>query len=71
MKFYARSRLFIQNDQIQHFIPVFLSKIEFCGAQKQNGKLVFSKIGVFRIWHIVSSVAQRQNVVNFHKLVCS
>ena len=27
--------------------------------------------GVFHIWHILSSVAQRQNVVNFHKLVCS
>ena len=71
MKFEVRSRLFIQNDQIQHFIPVLLSKIEFCGVQKQNGKLVFSKSGVFRIWHIVSSVAQRRNVVNVHKLGCS
>ena len=49
MKFYVRSRLFIQNDQIQHFIPVLFSKIEFCGMQKQNGKLVFSKSGVFHI----------------------
>ena len=65
------SRLFIQNDQLQHFIPVFLSKIDFCGVQKQKGKLVFSKSGIFHIWHIVSSVAQRQNVVNFHKLVFS
>ena len=32
--------------------------------QKQKGKLVFSKSGVFHIWHIVSSVAQKQNVVN-------
>ena len=71
MKFKVRSRLFIQNDQIQHFIPVLLSKIEFCGVQKQNGKLVFSKSGVFRIWQIVSSVAQRRNVMNFHKLGCS
>ena len=71
MTFQVRSRLFIQNDQIQHFIPVLLSKIEFCGEQKQNGKLVFSKSRFFRIWHIVSSVVQEQNVVNFHKLVCS
>ena len=71
MKFKVRSRVFIQNDQIQHFSPVLLSKIEFCGVQKQKGKLVFSKSGVFHLWHIVSSVAQRQNVVNFHKLVCS
>ena len=71
MKFYFRSRLSIQNDQIQHFIPVLLSKIEFCGVQMQKGKLVFRKSGVFHIWHIVSSVVQRQNVVNFHKLVCS
>ena len=71
MKFLVRSRVFIQNDQIQHCIPVLLSKIEFCGVQKQKGKLVFSKSGVFHIWHIVSPVAQRQKVVNFHKLVCS
>ena len=71
MKFYVRGRLFIQNDQIQHFIPVLLSKIKFCGVQKQKGKLVFSKSGFFHIWHIVSSVAQRQSVVRFHKLVCS
>ena len=36
MKFYVRSRLFIQNDQIQRFIPGLLSKIEFCGVQKQK-----------------------------------
>ena len=62
--------LFIENDQIQHFIPVSHSKNEFCGVQKQKGKLVFSKKGLFHIWHIVSSVAQRQNVVNIHKLAC-
>ena len=52
------------------FYSCFLSKIEFCEVQKQKGKLVFSKSGVFNIWHIVSSVAQRQNIVNFHKLAC-
>ena len=31
--------------------------------QKQKGKLVFSKSGVFHICHIVSSVAQGQDVV--------
>ena len=36
--------------------------------QKQNGKLIHSKSGVFHIWHIVSSVAQGQIVVNFHNL---
>ena len=70
MKFKVRSCLFIQNDQIQYFTPALLSKIEFCGVQKQKGKLVFCKSRVLRIWHSVSSVAQRQNVVNFHKLVC-
>ena len=59
MKFKVRSRLFIQNDHIQYFIPVLLSKIEFCGVQKEKGKLVFSKSGVFHIWHIVFSVVQR------------
>ena len=71
MKFQVRSRLFIQNDKIQHSIPVLLSKIEFCGVQKQKGKLVLSKSGVFHVWHIVSSVAQRQYVVNFYKMVRS
>ena len=55
---------------MQHSIPVSQSKVEFCGVQKQKGKLLFSKIGVFHIWHIVSSVAQGQNGVNVHKLAC-
>ena len=55
---------------MQHSIPVSHSKDEFCGVQKQKGKLVFSKSRVFHIWHIVSSVAQGQNVVNVHKLAC-
>ena len=63
--------LFIENDQIQHFILVSHSKIEFYGVQKQKGKLVFSKSGLLHIWHIVSSLAQGQNVVNFHKLASS
>ena len=53
MKFKIRSRLFIENDQIQHFIPVSLSKIEFCGVQKQKANLVFSKSGVFFIYGIL------------------
>ena len=55
---------------MQHCIPVSNSKVEFRGVQKQKGKLVFRKSGVFHIWHIVSSVAQGQNVVNVHKLAC-
>ena len=65
------SRLFIQNDQNQHFIPVLLSKLSFAECRSKKGKLVFSKSGVFHIWHIVFFIAQRQNVANFHKLVCS
>ena len=55
---------------MQYSVPLSHSKIEFCGVQKQKGKLVFSKSGVFHIWDIVSSVAQGQNVVNVHKLAC-
>ena len=55
---------------MQHSIPVSNSKVWFCGVKKQKGKLVFSKSGAFHIWHIVSSVAQGQNVVNVHKLAC-
>ena len=32
---------------MQHSIPVSHSKIAFCGVQKQNGKLVFSKVEFF------------------------
>ena len=62
MNLQIRSRLFIENDQMQHSIPASHSKVEFCGVQKQKGKLVFSKSGIFHVWHIVS-VAEDQNVV--------
>ena len=55
---------------MQHSIPVWHSKVEFCGVQQQKGKLVISKSGVFHIWHIESSIAQGQNAVNVHKLAC-
>ena len=55
---------------MQHSIPVSFSKVDFCGVQKQKGKLVFSKSAFFHIWHIVSSIAQGQNIVNVHKLAC-
>ena len=55
---------------MQHSIRVSHLKVEFCRVQKQTGKLVFSKSGVVHIWHIVSSVAQRQNVLNVHKFAC-
>ena len=55
---------------MQHSIPVSNSKVEFCEVQKQKGKLVFSKNGVFHIWHIVPSVAHGQNAANVHKLAC-
>ena len=53
---------------MQHSIPVSHSKVECCIVQKQTGKVVFSKSGIFHIWHIVFSVARGQNVVNVHKL---
>ena len=35
---------------MQQFILVSHSKVEFCGVQKQKGKLVFSKSEVFFIY---------------------
>ena len=55
---------------MQHFIPVSHLEVDICGVQKQKGKLVFSTSGVVHLWHIVSSLAQGQNVVNIHKLAC-
>ena len=67
--FYPKS-VFIKNDYLLLPIPVSNSKVSFCGVQRQIGKLVFDKSGVLHIWHIVSSVAQVQNVVNVYKLAC-
>ena len=46
-------------------------KLSFAECRSKKANLYSVKSGFFRIWHIVSSVAQRQNVVNFHKFVCS
>ena len=47
MKFYVRSRLFIQNDYIQHFILVLLSKIEFADCRSKKANLYSVKVEFF------------------------
>ena len=42
-----------------------LSKIVFCGVQKQKGKHIFRKIDIFHVCQIVSSVAQKLNIADF------
>ena len=48
-----------------HFMLVLLSKIVLYGVQKLKGKRVFRKIEIIHVRHIVSSVAQQQNSVDF------
>ena len=43
----------------------------FCGVQKQNGKLIIRKIEIKHVWHIESSVDQKQNRVNFNNADCN
>ena len=47
-----------------------LSKIVLYGVQKVKGKRVFRKIENIHVRHIVSSVAQKQNSVDFSNLSC-
>ena len=42
-----------------------LSKIVFYDVQKPKGKRVFRKIEIIHVRHIVPSVAQKQNSVDF------
>ena len=47
-----------------------LSKIVFYGVQKLKGKHVFRKIEIIQVRHIVSSVAQKQNSMDFSNSSC-
>ena len=53
------------------FNPVFRFPKLFCGVQKPRGKLTFRKIDSFHVWHIVSSVAQILNRVDFNYSGCN
>ena len=48
-----------------------LSKFVFCGMQKQKGKLIYRKIDTIHSCHIVSSVAQKLNLVDFNNSGCN
>ena len=47
-----------------------LSKIVFYGVQKLKGKHIFRKIEIIHVRHIVSSVAQKGNSVDFSNSSC-
>ena len=47
-----------------------LSEIVFYGLQKLKGKRVFRKIEIIHVRHIVSTVAQKQNSVDFSYSSC-
>ena len=63
--FQNQSRLFIRYVQFFDFMLFLLSKFIFYGVKKLKGKRVFRKIEIIHVRHIVSSVAQKQNSVDF------
>ena len=63
--FQNQSHSFIRYVQFFHFILFLLSEIVFYGVQKLKGERVFRKIEIIHVWHIVSSVAQKQILVDF------
>ena len=66
-RFQSQRHLFIRYAQFIHFMPFLLSKIVFYGVQKLKGKRVLRKIGIIHVQHIVSSVAQKRNSMDFSK----
>ena len=63
--FSNQSHLFIRYAQFFHFMLFLLYKIVFYGVQKLKGKRVLRKIGIIHVRHIVSSVAQKRNSMDF------
>ena len=68
--FQNQSHLFIRYVQFFHFMLFLLSKIGFYGVQKLKGKRVFRKIEIIHVRLIVSSIAQKQNSVDFSNSSC-
>ena len=55
--------------QFFHFMLLLLSKIVFDGVQKRKGKHLLRKIEIIHVWHIVFSVAQKRNYVDFSLII--
>ena len=69
--FFSKPKSFIiRYAQFFHFMLFVLSEIVFYGVQKLKDKRVFMKIEIIHVWHIVSSVAQKQNSVDFCNSSC-
>ena len=69
-KMWRKIHLFMGYTKIFHFMLFLLSKSVFYGVQKLKGKHVFRKIEIIHAWHIVSSVAQKRNSVDFSNSSC-
>ena len=52
------------------FYAVFAFQNSLYGVQKPKGKHVFRKIEIIHVRHIVSSIAQKRNSVNFRNSSC-
>ena len=63
--FSNQSHIFIRYAQFFYLMLFLLSKIVFYGVQKLKGKCVFGKVEIIHVRHIVSSVAQKRNSVDF------
>ena len=68
--FQNQIHLFTGYTQFFHFMLFLLSKITVNGVQKPKGKHGFRKIEIIHGWHIVSSVAQKRNLLDFSNSSC-
>ena len=67
---FFKTKVIYSLDMLSSFILCCFCEIVFYGVQKLKGKRVFWKIEIIRMWHIVSSVAQKQNSVDFSNSNC-
>ena len=51
-------------------VSAFQNCLLWCAETKRAFKRVFRKIEIIHVWHIVSSVAQKQNSVDFSNSSC-
>ena len=68
--FEKKSHLFIRYAQFFHFMLFLLSKIVLFCVEKLKHKGVFMKIEIIHVWHILSSLAQKRNSVDFSNPSC-
>ena len=66
MHFFSKPKAFIAPFFILCWFRLFYKTV-FCGMQKHKGKLIFWKIDIIHVFHIVSFLSLKLNLVDFGK----